>query len=342
MPRDSSANAGRLQGKVAVVTGGASGIGRAVCIAFAREGATVVVGDTNPEASTDGFADDRESTTVEAIRRTGADALFVSCDVTDKMQVTALVRAAVDTYGRLDVIVNNAGVFRTGKLTHEYSEEDFDICWTVNVKGTLFDAQEAVKQFLAQADGGCIINVVSTSGLQGHPRQSAYNTSKGAQANLTRCLAIDYGSSGIRVNSICPTFVRTQMTRAFVDDPDRFEFTSARASPSSDGVRHPTLPTSRCSSHPTTPASSTETWCSSMEGRPCAATRSDARGDVHHRGTVVRRAAISSAAGFRRVVLAVLARPPGSDEAGRQTHVRPRHTSPVSSYAPLSNSAACP
>ncbi len=223
-PRDAPTKAGRLQSKVAVVTGGASGIGRAVCIAFAREGAKVVVGDTNAGASTGGFDDHRESTTVEAIQRTGADALFVLCDVTDRLQVAALVRAAVDTYGRLDVIVNNAGVFRTGKLTHEFSEEDFDICWAVNVKGTLFGAQEAVKQFLAQGDGGCIVNVVSTSGLQGHPRQSAYNTSKGAQANLTRCLAIDYGSSGIRVNGICPTFVRTQMTRAFIDDSDRFEY----------------------------------------------------------------------------------------------------------------------
>jgi hypothetical protein len=103
---------------------------------------------------------------------------------------------------------------------HEFSEEDLDFCFDVNAKGTFFGAQEAVKQFLAQGDGGNIINLVSTAGLQGHPNQSVYNISKGAQANLTRCLAIEYGQDKIRVNGICPTYAKTSLTRALFDDKD--------------------------------------------------------------------------------------------------------------------------
>lgn len=191
---------GRLQDKVTVVTGAASGFGRGISVAFARQGAKVVVSDIHPEPNPGGFESDAQLTTVEAIQKVGGQATYVPCDVTKSDQVAALVRAAVDAYGRLDVMFNNAGVYRAGKLTHEFTEEDLEACWSVNAKGTFFGAQEAIKQFLAQGDGGTIINLVSTAGLQGHPNQSVYNMSKGAQANLTRCLAIEYGHEGIRVN----------------------------------------------------------------------------------------------------------------------------------------------
>jgi NAD(P)-dependent dehydrogenase (short-subunit alcohol dehydrogenase family) len=115
---------------------------------------------------------------------------------------------------------NNAGIYRGGKLLHEFTEEDLDACFNVNVKGTFFGTQEAVKQFLEQGDGGNIINLVSTAGLGGHPKQVVYNASKGAQANLTRCAAIEYGEKGIRVNGICPTYAKTALTRALFDDKD--------------------------------------------------------------------------------------------------------------------------
>ena len=115
-------------------------------------------------------------------------------------------------------MVNNAGVYRIGKLLHEFTEEDLDACYDVNVKGTFFCSQEAVKQFLKQGDGGNIINIISTAGLGGYPRQAVYNASKAAAANLTNSLAIEYGRDGIRVNGICPTYCRTSMTREVYDD----------------------------------------------------------------------------------------------------------------------------
>ena len=183
----------RLANRTAVVTGASSGFGRAIAVALAEQGAKVVVGDLQPEPSKGGFEAASDMTTVEEIEKAGGAAIFVRCDVTRKVDVVGLVQKAVETYGRLDIMVNNAGIYRGRKLAHEFSEEDLDACWTVNVKGTWFGCQEAVKQFLKQGSGGNIINLVSTAGLQGHPKQSVYNTSKGGHANLTRCMAIEYG-----------------------------------------------------------------------------------------------------------------------------------------------------
>ena len=210
----------RLQDKVIVVTGSSSGFGRAIAKACAAEGAKLVISDVHENPNSGGFEDDAQLTTVEAIQKDGGQAVYVGCDVTRSDQVANLVAQAVAAFGRLDVMVNNAGVYRNGKRLHEFSEADLDVCFDVNAKGTFFGAQEAVKQFLAQGDGGVIINLVSTAGLQGHPNQSVYNISKGAQANLTRCLAIEYGQDGIRVNGICPTYAKTSLTRELFDDKD--------------------------------------------------------------------------------------------------------------------------
>lgn len=211
---------GRLEGKIAVITGASSGFGRGSARAFASEGAKVVVSDIREEPLEGGFEEDAELTTVEAIEKDGGEAIYVNCDVTKQEQVRDLIKAAVDRFGRLDIMFNNAGIYRGGKLLHEFTEEDLDACYNVNVKGTFFGTQEAVKQFLEQGDGGNIINLVSTAGLGGHPKQAVYNTSKGAQANLTRCAAIEYGEKGIRVNGICPTYAKTALTRALFDDKD--------------------------------------------------------------------------------------------------------------------------
>jgi NAD(P)-dependent dehydrogenase (short-subunit alcohol dehydrogenase family) len=210
----------RLQGKVVVVTGASSGFGRGIAKACAAEGAKVVVSDVHEKPNPGGFEDDAALTTVQAIEKAGGHAKYVDCDVTKSDQVANLVAAAVRAFGRLDVMVNNAGVYRNGKRLHEFTEAELDVCFDVNAKGTFFGAQEAVKQFLAQGEGGVIINLVSTAGLQGHPSQSVYNISKGAQANLTRCLAIEYGKDKIRVNGICPTYAKTSLTRELFDDKD--------------------------------------------------------------------------------------------------------------------------
>ena len=208
----------RLKNKVAVITGSSSGFGRAIALSFAAEGAKVVCSDLSKDADSKGFEKDLAVPTDEAIRKAGGEAIFVKCDVTKLKDVKALVKAAVDKFKRLDIMVNNAGIYRGGKKVHEFTEEELDVCYNVNVKGTFFGAQEAVKQFLKQGKGGNIINLISTAGLGGHPNQSVYNTSKGAAANLTRCLAIEYGQDKIRVNGICPTYAKTALTRAFYED----------------------------------------------------------------------------------------------------------------------------
>jgi len=128
----------RLNGKVAIVTGASSGFGRAIARAFAREGANLVVSDIREQPLPGGFEDDPEFTTVQAIEAAGGTAIYISCDVTRPDQVQALIAAAVREFGRLDVLMNNAGIYRSGKLMHEFSEEDLDACLAVNVKGTWF------------------------------------------------------------------------------------------------------------------------------------------------------------------------------------------------------------
>lgn len=214
--------AGRLAGKSVVITGAASGFGRDAALLFAQHGASVVVADLRREPLPGGFGDDNETPTDQIITGKGGQAVYVECDVTRKADINAAVDAAVAHFGRLDVMFNNAGIWRSGKLIDGFSEADLDACFNVNVKGTFFGTQAAVVQFRKQKPGthnmrGSIVNLVSTAGLQGHPNQSVYNVSKAAQANLTRCAAIEYGPEGIRVNGICPTYSKTPMARAMYD-----------------------------------------------------------------------------------------------------------------------------
>lgn len=209
-----------LKDKVVVITGASTGFGRGIATRMADEGACVVVSDIREDASSSGFDEEPQLTTVQLIEKRGGTAIYVKCDVTRRAEVAALMASAVKKFGRLDVLVNNAGIYRGGKLMHEFEEADLDICFDVNVRGSFLAAQEAIKVFLKQGGGGNVVNIVSTAGLQGHPKQSVYNISKGAAANLTRCMAIEYGKEQIRVNGICPTYAKTALTRAFADDKD--------------------------------------------------------------------------------------------------------------------------
>lgn len=214
---------GRLSNKVVVITGGASGFGRESALLFAQHGAAVVVADILEKPLAKGFEDDLDTPTADAIAANGGRAVYVKCDVTKKADTDAAVAAAVENFGRLDVMFNNAGIYRGGHLMDEFTEADLDACFQVNVKGTFFGTQSAVERFRKQEPAahnlrGNIVNLVSTAGLQGHPMQSVYNISKGAQANLTRCAAIEYGHEGIRVNGICPTYAKTALTRDLFDD----------------------------------------------------------------------------------------------------------------------------
>jgi NAD(P)-dependent dehydrogenase (short-subunit alcohol dehydrogenase family) len=209
---------GRLGNKVAIVTGASSGIGRAIAIGFAREGAQVVCSDIRKDARPEGYEADRQKDTDEVIGENGGDAFFVRADVTKAQDVADLVKSAADRFGRLDVMVNNAGVFTRLAPIHEKTEEEYDFTMNVNAKGVWNGCQQAIRQFLRQGGGGKIINIVSIAGIIGLANEPAYCASKGAAANLTRQLAIDYGPHRITVNAICPNFLTTAMCRPYHAD----------------------------------------------------------------------------------------------------------------------------
>jgi NAD(P)-dependent dehydrogenase (short-subunit alcohol dehydrogenase family) len=202
----------QLANRSAVVTGGSSGIGRAIALELAREGADVAVGDVR-ETPADV---DASTTTVERVRECGRDALFRETDVTDSDEVATLVDAAVDTFGGLDVLVNNAGIARGGTVA-DLSEDDWDAVVDVNLSG-VFRCSKTAMNHLQESEHGRIINTASQMGFVGYPESPAYCASKGGVVNLTRQMAVDYSDAGITVNAICPGPVKTSMTRTADDD----------------------------------------------------------------------------------------------------------------------------
>lgn len=193
----------RIDGKTAIVTGAANGIGRAVARALAGAGANVVVCDV--------LADDGERTVTE-INAAGGTAAFVRADVSDSGAAEELIAKAVERFGGLDILVNNAGIGGGIVRLHEIDPADFDRVININLRGTFLCSKYAIPHFLAQHDGR-IVNMASTYGLIGAPGAPAYCASKGAIINLTRQLAVDYGPDGIRINAICPGYIDTQLGR---------------------------------------------------------------------------------------------------------------------------------
>jgi NAD(P)-dependent dehydrogenase (short-subunit alcohol dehydrogenase family) len=193
-----------LDGKTAVITGGASGIGREIAIRFAEERANVVVADLQYEPREGG------TPAVEVAESAGVSATYVKCDVTNRDQLQDAVDAA-DEFGGVDVMVNNAGIFRAKPFT-EVEEADFDQVMDVNLKGVFFGAQVAAKKMLEDGREGSIINMSSVAGLTGSAPYSTYSTSKGGVRLLTYSLASELGPEGIRVNVIHPGLIDTEMT----------------------------------------------------------------------------------------------------------------------------------
>jgi NAD(P)-dependent dehydrogenase (short-subunit alcohol dehydrogenase family) len=191
-----------LVGKVALITGGASGIGRASALLFAREGASVAVVDLDPQAG---------EAVVQEIVRAGGKAIFERADVTQADECKLTVRRTVSELGGIHVLFNNAGIIRRASVV-ELSEEDWDRVMAVNVK-SMFLMSRLVVPIMAKSGGGSIINMASGWGLAGGPRAAAYCASKGAVVLLTKAMAVDHGPQNIRVNCICPGDTDTGMLR---------------------------------------------------------------------------------------------------------------------------------
>ena len=191
---------GRMDGKVALISGGARGQGAAEARLFASEGAKVVIGDLL----------DVEGMRVAAeIAELGGDAMYVHLDVTSEEDWQSAVAAAVSSYGKLDVLVNNAGIWRRGRV-EDTTVEDWDAIQNVNSKGVFLGTKAAIPE-MRKAGGGSIINISSTAGLVGGPRSTAYTASKGAVRLFTKATAIQYAGESIRANSIHPGPIDTEM-----------------------------------------------------------------------------------------------------------------------------------
>jgi NAD(P)-dependent dehydrogenase (short-subunit alcohol dehydrogenase family) len=195
-------------GKVVVITGGSTGIGRATALAFARQGAKVVIGDANLEGAT----------TVELIRHGGTEALFVKTDVTDERQVEALVDATVRTYGRLDAAFNNAGIAPKPAPLVDVAPSAFDKVIAVDLRGVFLAMKYEIRHMM-NAGGGAIVNTASVAGLVADPQMAPYVAAKHGVVGLSKAAAIEYASHGIRVNALAPGLVETAMTKVWLDDP---------------------------------------------------------------------------------------------------------------------------
>lgn len=199
----------RLQGKAAIITGAASGFGRATAQSFAREGALVVVADLQ---SGPGQA------LVSELQQQGHQALFVQCDVSLEDSVQALVQATIAAFGQLDVVVNNAGTTHRNKPALEVTSQEFDRMFAVNVKSLYWMTQAAVPHL--KSSKGCMVNVASTTGVRPGPGLTWYSASKAAMINLTKGLALELAREQIRVNAVCPMIGETAMLEQFMGMPD--------------------------------------------------------------------------------------------------------------------------
>lgn len=200
----------RLQNKVAVITGASSGIGEGIAKMFAKEGALIICGSTNEE---------KGNKVVEEIKASGGQAEFVKTDVSDFMQVESLVKAAVTKFGHLDVMVNNAGIASMGSVL-DTTPEDWHKVLSVDLDGVFFGIKAAATLMKEKGIQGSIINTASIAGLVGFQGAAAYCASKGGVVQLTREASLDLAPFKIRVNSICPGIITSEMTKSYLENEE--------------------------------------------------------------------------------------------------------------------------
>ena len=197
---------GNFEGRTAIVTGGSCGIGRAICLKLAEEGANIVVADVKKEPVVD------EEPTHEKIQENGGEAIYIETDVSDEQSVKDMVYQSAERFGNIDILVNNAGVHHSAAVTDE-SPEGWDQIMDVNLKGVFLCSKHVLQHMIEEDISGDVINIGSIAGLVGYGETAAYCASKGGIVELTREMALDYGDYGINVNAVDPGVIKTAMTK---------------------------------------------------------------------------------------------------------------------------------
>jgi glucose 1-dehydrogenase len=209
-----------LKGKTALITGGSSGIGQSIAIRLAQEGCNIAINYRKDPSGAEATEEKAMRQACDDVNACGVQSLLVQGDVSKEEDVVDMVRATIEKFGSLDILINNAGI-QTEKAAHEITAEDLDKVLNVNLRGAFLCAREALKHFLEKGEPGVIINISSVHEIIPRPLYVSYSMSKGGMGNLTKTLALEYAKQGIRVNGVAPGATVTPINKAWTEDPEK-------------------------------------------------------------------------------------------------------------------------